>query len=214
MTGWLSRAMMTLAACCLGEGRRSWAAAMQAEYESAVPRDEALRYASGCLAAAWLEMWRNDEGRLILANYALALGLTTPIAAIQIGCALLGFPYLYPGQDGLRGALLEGGEHELLLRGIYQAAVPALSLLLLVLGAGHLRIAWAMLERDWTRVARLGVMATATTATLILFMTVLFLDCSQALLLGGLLLLELAAITLIARRYAELMPADLPDHPG
>ncbi|WBY09477.1 hypothetical protein PIB19_09315 [Sphingomonas sp. 7/4-4] len=122
----MSRAVMALAVCCLGESRREWSAAMQAEFETAVTEGKPLLFAIGCLAAAWREMLTREEGRFVLTNYALVLGLMIPMAALQIGCALLGLPYLYPGPDGLRGALLEGGAHEALLRGVYQAAIPRL----------------------------------------------------------------------------------------
>lgn len=210
----VSRAVMALAASCLGESRREWSAAMQAEFESAVADEERLPFAIGCLAAAWRGMLTSGEGRFVLTNYALALGLMIPMAALQIGCALLGFPYLYPGKDGLAGALLEGGAHEVLLRDLYRAAVPSLAMLLLLLGVGHLLIAWAMLDRAWSRVTRLGALMLAAAATLVIFMSVFFLDCSQALLQTAVLAIELAAVTMIARWDGQLCPAAAPEQPG
>src|SRR5262245_56110678 len=113
MIGAIARAMMALAAHCLGESRREWAAAMQAEFEM-LAEGESLRFAIGCLAAALREMPAREEGRFTLTNYALALGLMIPMAALQFGCALLGLPHLYPGERGLPGALLEGAAHEIL----------------------------------------------------------------------------------------------------
>lgn len=210
----VSRAVMAVVACCLDESRREWSAAMRVEFETAVTEGKPLRFAIGCLAAAWREMLTRREGRFTLTNYALALGLMIPMAAIQIGCALFGFPYLYPGQGGLPGALLEGAAHEALVRGIYQAAVPSLALLLLLLGLGHLRIAWAMLERDWTRVMRMGTLMLAAAATLIIFMGVFFLDSSQALLQVAVLTIELATVAMVARWHAQLFPAAVSEHPG
>jgi len=202
----ISRAVMALAVCVLGESRREWARAMRAEFEAAEEDGSPLLFALGCLAAAGRELLTREEGRFVLANYALALGLMLPMAALQIGCALAGLPYLYGRPDGLRGALIDGGTQELLLRGVYQAAVPSLSLLLLLVGIGHLRIAWAMLERDWARVMRMGSLTLAAAATLILFMAALFLDGSQALLQATILAIELATVAVVARWQAQLYP--------
>ena len=210
----LSRAIMALAVCCMDDSRREWSAAMQAEFDAAVPEGKSLSFATGCLVAAWREMLTREQGRYTLTNYALALGLMIPMAAVQIGSALFGLPYLYPGREGLAGALLVGAEHEALIRGTYQTVVTPLALLLLLLGAGQLCIAQAMLERNWTRVMRVGMFTLAAAVTLIVFMTVLFLDCSQALLQGGVLAIELVTIAGVARWHAQLFPADVMEHPG
>ncbi|MDV3455615.1 hypothetical protein RZN05_01360 [Sphingomonas sp. HF-S4] len=202
----VSRAVMALAICALGESRREWARAMRVEFDAAAEDGRPLLFALGCLAAAGRELLTREEGRFVLTNYALALGLMLPMAALQIGCALLGLPYLYGGQGGLRGALIDGGTQELLLRSVYQAAVPSLSLLLLLVGIGHLRIAWAMLERDWSCVMRMGSLTLAAAATLILFMAALFLDGSQALLQATILAIELATVAVVARWHAQLAP--------
>lgn len=210
----LSRAIMKLAVCCLDESRREWAAAMQAEFEMAESDGRSLTFALGCLAAAWREMLVREEGHFTLASYALALAVMIPMAALQIGCALFGLPYLYPGEGGIGGALLVGGAHEALLRGVYQAAVPALALLLMLLGCGHLRIAWAVLERDWAGVRRVGTLTLSAAVTLLIFMGVLFLDPSQALLQTLMLAGELAMVGMVARWHARLFPASAPEHPG
>ena len=207
----MSRAVMALAIACLGEHRREWARAMQAEFDAAAEDGKPLMFALGCLAASWRAMPTHEEGRFVLTNYALALGLMVPMAVLQIGCAVLGFPYLYPGQDGLRGALMSGGAQELVLRGVYQAAVPSLTALLLLLGLGHLRIAWVMLERDWSRVTSVGTRIMAAAATLIIFMTALFLDSSQAVLQTAVLAIELAVLFLLARWHAQLFPPASPE---
>jgi hypothetical protein len=210
----VARAVMALAVASLSESRREWSLAMQAEFETAVTEGKPLLFAMGCLTAAWREMVTREEGRFLLTNYALALGLMIPMAALQIGCAVFGLPYLFPGQAGLGGALLQGGAQEVLLRGVYQAAVPSLSLLLLLLGLGHLRIAWAMLDRDWPRVQRTGMLASAAAATLIIFMGTLFLDGRQAMLQAAVLAIELATLSVVVRWHAELFPARLAEDSG
>ena len=210
----LARALMALAVACLSESRREWSLAMQAEFEIAVAEGKPLRFAMGCLTAAWREIVTREEGRFLLTSYALALGLMIPMAALQIGCAVLGLPYLYPDQTGLGGALLQGGAQEALLRGVYQAAVPSLSLLLLLLGLGHLRIAWAMLDRDWRRVQRTGMLVLAAAATLIIFMGTLFLDGRQAMLQAAVLAIELATLSVVVRWHAQLFSATLAEHSG
>lgn len=210
----LSRAIMAMAICCLDPSRRQWSAAMRAEFEAVAIEGKPLPFALGCLAAAWREMLTREQGRFTLTNYALALGLMIPMASVQIGCALFGFPYLYPGREGLAGALLEGAEHEILIRNVYQAAVPILALLLLLLGFGHLRIAWAMLERDWARVGRMGTLMLAAAVTLIIFMSVLFLNSSQAVLQAGVLAIELATVWTVMRWHAQLVSVGVMEHPG
>jgi hypothetical protein len=200
----VSRAVMALALCCLGESRREWRAAMRAEFEAAAEDGTPLWFATGCLVAAARELVTREEGRFALTSYALVLGLLLPMAALQIGCAVLGLPYLYPNQQGLSGALLEGHAHEPLLRSIYQSAIPSLALLQLLIGLGHLRIAWAMLEGDWRGVMRVATLTLAAVATLLLFMGVLFLNGSQVLLQGAVLGIELATLVMVARWHAHL----------
>src|SRR5687767_920672 len=69
MTGAFARALMSLAASCFGETRHEWGLAMQAEFEAANEDRKPLRFAAGCLIAAWREMPHHAHGRLILANY-------------------------------------------------------------------------------------------------------------------------------------------------
>lgn len=208
----VSRAIMAFAICCMDESRQEWSAAMQAEFGTAVREGTSLSFAMGCVVAAWREMLTRSEGHFTLTSYALALGLMIPMAALQIGCAILGLPYLYPGRGGLSGALLLGDEVH--LRSVYQAAVPAVALLLLLLGLGHIRIAWAMLERDWVRVTRMAMLMLAAAATLIIFMSALLLDCSQAFLQSGVFVVELASVWMVARWHAQLFPAVRTEHPG
>ncbi|MCW3848548.1 hypothetical protein OF829_15035 [Sphingomonas sp. LB-2] len=210
----VSRALMAMAAACMGEGRRGWATAMRAEFEMAEQAGDGLRFAIGCLAAAWRGMLTREEGHFILTSYALVLGLMIPMAAVQIGCALLGLPYLYPGTMGVPVAMLKGGAHEALLRSVYLNGLPSFTFLLLVLGAGHLRLAWAMLDRDWSRVLRAAAAMLAAALTLVLVMSAFFLDSSRALLQGGLLAVELATVAVVARWHGQLFPPPPVEQPG
>lgn len=213
MSALLARTMMALARATLDARRRDWAAAMDAEFAAAEADGHALSFASGCLLTAWRELLTLQEGRFTLTSYALVLAVVLPMAALQIGCAVLGLPYLYPGPGGLRAALLVGGAHEDLLRGLYQAAVPSLALLLLLLGLVQLRLGWAVLERDWAAVRRRGLQAIAATVTLIIVMATLFLDGRQVLVQAAVLTVELATIVMVARWHEQLFPAPA-EHPG
>ena len=207
MSARLARAVMALARATLDARRRDWADAMDAELAAAEADGHALSFACGCLLTAWRELLAAQEGRFTLTSYALVLAVVLPMAALQIGCALFGLPYLYPHPGGLPAALLEGAAHERLLRGLYQAAIPSLALLLLLLGIGHLRLAWAMLERDWAAVRRLGLQALAATVTLIIVMATLFIDGRQVLVQAAVLTIELATIVMVARWHDQLFPA-------
>lgn len=214
MSAPLSRAVMALAVCCMDESRREWIAAMRAEFEIAAGEGRPLRFAAGCLAAAGQELLTREPGRFALTSYALVLGLMLPMAALQLGCALAGLPYLYPGRNGLRGALLLGNDHEPLVRGFYQATVPSMALLLLIAGLGHLGIAWAMLDRNWAHVRRIGALMLACAVSLVIVMSVVFLDCTQAALQAGVIAIELALLSIVGRWHAQLFPAPVTEHPG
>ena len=210
MTMTVSRAIMALAAACMGDDRQDWSLAMQAEYEVAAAHGRALSFASGCLIAACRAMATGPHGRFVLTSYAVALGIMLPMAALQIGCAVLGLPYLYPGRHGLSGAMLVGGAHEALLHNTYLRAIPSLALIQLLTGIGHLRLAWLLVERDWAAAFRWAMLTLAATVALVVFMTVLFLDSRQALMQVGVAGIELAILMIVARRDGELRPAGIP----
>ncbi|QXT35678.1 hypothetical protein KV697_18565 [Sphingomonas sanguinis] len=214
MTLSLSRAIMAIATACMGEDRRSWSQAMNAEYHVAADDGQALSFAAGCLVAAWREMLGSAKGRFVLTSYALALGIMVPMAAIEIGCAVLGLPYLYPDQRGLSGALLVGASHEALLRPTYLGAIPALALLQLGAGTGHLRLAWSLLDRDWPGALRWSLWTLAGMTTLVIFMSVFFLDSRQALIQGCVVGIELAILLVVMRRHAELYGIGPTEQPG
>jgi hypothetical protein len=182
---------------------------MQVEFAAALEDARPLAFAVGCLIAAWAEMPRQKQGRFILANYALALGLLIPMAALQLG-SVAGLPYLLFGQGQLDSALSPGSAQQPYLADAYQAAVPALLALWLVLGLGHLRLAWLLLERDWPRIVGMGALTVAASATLVIFTVVLFLDGARVGLQAVLLAIELTAIYGSARWHARLFPGASP----
>ncbi|MET3709937.1 hypothetical protein ABIC65_000617 [Sphingomonas trueperi] len=205
-----ARALLRVASACLGERKRDWAMAMEAELDTAIAEGAPVQFALGCLLAAGRGLIAAEEGHFVLASYAVAIGVLLPMAALQIGCALFGLPYLYPGQNGLVGALIDGSQQESALRSVYQAAIPSLALLQLLIGLGHLRIAWVVLERDWSAALRWGSLSLAASATLVTFLSVLFIDGRQALLQGAVLAIELAIIASVARWHAHFSPGPVP----
>ncbi len=213
MTMSLSRTILAIATACLGEDRQTWSRAMNAEYHVAAADGQALSFAAGCLVAALREMVGSAKGRFVLTSYAVALGIMVPMAAIEIGCVVFGLPYLYPDERGLSGAILVGGSHAALLRPIYLCAVPAFAILQLVAGAGHLRLAWSLLERDWAGALRWAMLTLAGMTTLTIFMAAFFLDSRQALIQGVVVVIELAILLFIMRRHTELHPGARTEQP-
>lgn len=201
----LARAMMTLAARSLGNHRADWALAMQADFGSAAEDGKPLTFATGCLAAAWREMPTHAEGRFALANHVMAVGIIVPMAALLITGMLLGFPYLSPNNVGVHGLLAGGGGADPRFTEAHLAAVPSLVVLVLMLGVGHLLIAWAMLERDWARVTFMGKLNAAIAAALVVITAVLFLEDSRALLQAAALAVELMAVAALARWHDRLV---------
>jgi hypothetical protein len=202
----VARAMMTLAARSLGESRQDWALAMRAEFGAATEHRRPLAFAAGCLMAAWRQMPAQAQGRFVLANYALALGMLIPMAGVQFACAA-GSSYLFAGQAGLYAVLTPGGAQNPYLADAHRSAIPASLALWLILGIGHLRLAWAVLERDWPRVKSAAALTMAASATLVLFTALLFLDDVSVLLQAILLAVELSLIYAAARWHGRLFVA-------
>lgn len=198
MTAALARAVMALAARCLGEGRREWALAMEGEFAAAAEAGKPLAFAIGCLMAAWREMPKHEEGRFVLANHMLALGLILPMAALQFACAA-GLPSLFAVKGDLFGVPIPARAQEIYLGGSYLAAQPALVGLWLLLCLLHLRLAWVLLERDWPSVVRIGSLSAAAAATLVMFNGTMLVVDDRALLLAAMLPIELIAIAASAR---------------
>jgi len=201
MTAAVARAVMSLAACGLGESRREWAFAMQGEFEAAMEDGRPLAFAAGCLLTALREMPSQEHGRFVLANYALALGVLIPTAVLQFAC-LAGSPFLSSGQGGFYAMLTP----DRYLADAYSSAIPPMLALWLLLGMGHLRLAWVLLERDWSRVISAGALTVAASVTLVILTGVLFLDDAGVVRQAGLLAVELTAIYASARWHARLFP--------
>jgi hypothetical protein len=197
MTAAIARAVMRVTAACLGESRREWAAAMHGEFASAIEDERPLSFAMGCLVAAWREMPSHGQGRFTLANHALALGVLIPMAVVQFQCVLR-VPY---------ALLTPGNQSGLYLAETYRSAVGPLVALWILLGLGHLRLAWALLDRDWPRVVSIAALTVAACTTLLVFTVVLFLDDPGATAQALLLIVELSSIYALGRWHSRLFPS-------
>ena len=207
MIGALSRAVMALAVACLGDARREWALAMEVEFEAASEGGRPLSFAWGCLIAAWRELPRHAEGRLAIASHVLAFALIIPTAALLVASILGDFPTSYLGQLDAQGLTALTGGPEPLLNDANLSAVPPLAALVLLLAAGHLRIAWLVLERDWSRVAETAALIAAATVTLTIFSFVVFVYSAPALTQAVALAIELTAIWALTRWHARAFAA-------
>jgi len=163
----LALIILALADRVLGARNAAWAQAMRAELDAAIEDGRPLRFASGCLLAAWRELPRFSDGRLVLASHAFAIGLVVPLAALWLWLGVLGFPYLAFGNVGFWGFVAGRSEQiPLLLVGEW-ALAPALTLIILLQGAGQLLLAWFLLERNWARVSAVARFNAATLTTLL-----------------------------------------------
>jgi hypothetical protein len=196
-------AVLALAVTCLGGRRGEWALAMKAEFEAAREDGKALTFALGCLIAACRDLPAHEEGRVVLASHFLALAVIVPVTALMISSVLIGFPTSYLGHVGVQGLLEISSGHGPLLSDANRSAIPSLALLVLLLAALNLRIAWLALDRDWTRLAAVGAMSAAATATLVIFSGLVFLDHVAALAQATALTVELAAASALARWHAR-----------
>jgi len=193
---------MALATYSLGDDRHEWALAMQAEYEEARAAGRQLGFATGCLVAAWREMPRHAEGRLVLADHALALGLLIPVAFLQFACAI----GLSSGQSGIYGMLAMVGTKDPYLANAQLGALPVLLVLWLLLGSAHLRLAWALLDRDWTRVVQSGSLIAAAALTLVMLVGVLHLEAAFLGPVVGVMVVELILILAASHLHGRASP--------
>jgi hypothetical protein len=204
----VSRGLMTLAVRGLGAHRREWAAAMQVEFEVASRDGSALPFAFGCFLAACRQLPDHEEGRFTIACHLLVLIVIVPASALLTSTILAGFPEAYLGSGGVAGLLQTSEESDFLNEG-NRFAVPALALLVLVIAALKLRIAWLALDRDWTRLAGVAALSLAGTVTLVLVSTLVFFDVVAALAQVGLLTIELTGVLGLARWHSRL-PSTTP----
>lgn len=207
MRALVPRALMVLAVNLLGESRREWAQAMRVEFEVAKAQGDGLAFATGCLSAALRELPKHAEGRHVLADYALALGLLIPMAAFQFASAF-GFASTIEGPLS-EGLFLPRAAQNPFVSYPQVSALPCLLVLWLLLGLGHLRLAWVLVERDWAGVIKTSALIGATTATLIMLIGTLLLDLTSVVLQSAAMAIELAALVAAARRHARLSSAAL-----
>lgn len=197
----LSQAMMAVATACMGNQRRDWAAAMQAEFQMAVQDGHPMTFAAGCLMTAWRDMRRHAEGRFTLASYALGLGLFLPVAGVQIA-RVISFIIFGPRTPG--EVLLATVSANPVLFSAQAQALPAIVLLWTSLGVGHLGLAWLLLDRNWSRIFKVGAAIVAAAVTLLLLMTVLLLDTTTLIPHIAMLVIELTILAAAARWHARL----------
>ena len=195
---------MTLAACCLGNHRREWALAMQAEFEAALDDGKPLTFAIGCLVGAWRQMPAHEEGRFVLANYILVFSLILPVAAIMLANIITEFSMNFAA-SGDGASPLASAEHGPLLTDANQSAVPPLAIVVLLLIATHLRIAWLLLERDWQRVAATCRLTAASAVALAIFSSLVFLS-GIGLIHAAVVAVELSGVLILARWHDKLRP--------
>ena len=203
MTATLARAVLALACSWLGSSRRDWALAMEAEFEAAMEDGRPLTFAFGCLIAAGRELPAHEEGRFAIASYALALALILPVSALLLSGMLAAFPHSSLG-------LNEPGGRVPLLNDANLSAVPVLAILLALLVASHLRVAWLVLERDWAGVAAVAALVSAATVTLALFTGVVFGSCAVSPGHMAALAAELIALHALARWHERSLAAEAP----
>lgn len=207
MTLTLPQAMMRVATACLGDERRDWALAMQAEFEVAVKDQQKMAFAAGCLMTAWRDMHRHAEGRLTLASHALGLGLFVPMAGMHLARVL---DFLFVGTGVPGGALWAGASSNPVLGWAQIRAVPALILLWTSLSVGQLCLAWLLLDRDWSRLLRVAAATGAATVTLFLLVTVLLVDATALISHVAVLAIEFIALALMSRWHAGLVASAPP----
>jgi hypothetical protein len=197
---------MALATCCLGESRRDWAFAMQAEFDEAGGERAQLAFAAGCLVAAARELPHHAEGRLTLADHALALGLLVPMASLQFACAI----GLMGGQGGIYGMLAMEGGHDPFIANAQFGAVPVLLVLWLLLGLCHLRLAWLLLDRDWAGVVQAGALTASGALTLVMLVAVLQLQAAFLAPVVGMLAVEAIFVTAVAQWDGRALREGVP----
>jgi len=202
MTLAVSRALLSLASRSLGSDRRTWAMAMEAEFEAAVDDRRPFLFALGCLFAAWREIGKHSEGRLIVATYALALGVLIPMAALQFQQAV-GFLSSAEGPPFGNPSASDGPN--LYLIWSQNSAIPVLLITWLLLGMAHLFLAWMLVEGDWPRIVKCGTLIGAAMITLSLFMGVLMLDLSSLRAQVAELAIEFVAVVSISRWHARVL---------
>jgi len=176
---------------------------MQAEFEAAVEDGKPFLFAIGCLAAALRSMVTQGEGRLVLTNYLLALGLLIPMAAMQFQQAIGLAMFIENGAS--QGMLADNVARNPYLIWSLNSAAPVLLTLSLLLGIAQLCLAWVLVEGNWSCVVKLGALIGAATLTLLLLSGVLMLALLPQVVHVAALGVELAAILFTARWHARVL---------
>lgn len=209
-----ARAILKLAGRALGPRHQVWAWAMEAELSVAIFEGRPISFAIGCLSASWRELVNMPEGRLALAVHGLAILLVVPLAGIGLWLGAIGFPYLSIGDVGIDG-FLAGQSQQLptLLVG-ERAMAPALTLVILSLSAGQFLLAFALVDRKWSRVSQIARFNAAALTTLLLVTAILSVAGGLLLVMTAALAIETLALVML-NWWRELVPDDgWPDAPS
>ncbi|MEN3747786.1 hypothetical protein TPR58_11455 [Sphingomonas sp. HF-S3] len=190
--------IMALAERCMPNARLEWGRAMRAEHEQAVLDGRSMSFAMGCLVTAMLEMPRHRAGRFAIAMHALPLGMIVPIAVFHLGCAVSGVRLILSSHDPYSANLAAGGVAGRAASEAYLAAAPALTVLLLLLGLAHLRIAWVMLDGQWRRAGVLWMLAAGLAAAIVAIITAIDSGMRGSAIQVAALAIELVAIPVLA----------------
>lgn len=201
--------VMAVTARSLGSRRADWAWAMAAELEAAEAEGRPLRFALGCLVAAWRTILAHAEGRFTLVSHALAIGVILPVASMLSVAAIFGFPFM-AASDGLAGYLYGSGQHRLLLNVGNMIAAPSLLCLMLLTAALHLPVAWWILDRDWARVGMASRFGAAAVTTLTIVSGCVAIDPTSLILPIWVLAAETAAIFTLATWQSQLPHHEQP----
>lgn len=206
-----ARLALVLATRSLGARHDAWAQAMSIEFEEAVKDGRELSFAIGCLTGAWRMMPAHAEGRFLLSSHALAIGLLVPMAAMLALAALFGFPFV-AATTGIDGYLSGSGEHLLLLNAGSRGIAPSLTLLVLLMAACHLLLAWWVLDRDWDRIGIAVRSAAALTTTLTIMTCCAALDPTRLLSPIAVMSLELAAVAALTKWHDRVIGSQEVEH--
>lgn len=198
----LPAAMMAIATACMGDRRRGWADAMQAEFEVVSKDGRQMAFAAGCLMTAWRDMHRHADGRFTLASYMLSAGVFLPVGGMQLAHVA---DFIFPGSSATGEVLLAGASTNPVLSWAQTRSIPALTLLWASLGVGHLCFAWLLLDRDWSRIFKVGAGIVAAMVTLLLLMEIIFLDSSALIPHAAVLAIEFIVLAVAARWHAWLI---------
>lgn len=210
MTASFSKLLLMLAVRSLGPHRSVWGQAMLAEFEAAEADGRPFSYAFGCLLGAWRTMPHHFAGRFALASHVVCLGIFLPVGAMLLVAAISGFPFVDAG-DGISGFLLGTGTHASLLNPGTQMLAPAFGLMMLMLTACHLSLAWWVLDRNWERVAMTMSFGAATMTTLVIVTCCAALNLATLLLPLAALLVELSAVSALVWWHAERLETENPE---